>query len=398
MRQFANRSLGLIFTLFLISILVSGCFQSAGASLDATQVPAVTQPPPQPTTDPNQPPTVDPNQPPTTDPNQPPTTDPNQPPTTDPNTQPTLDPGVQPTTDPGQTQPNIEQTNAAQMAAQQTAIAQANIDQTNIAQATTIALQVSVDQTSTALAAPQIQPTAIPLPTETPVVVAQDVTPGQGGPFQGGPQATQTSVQQTLFAQATQILAGVTQTAAANETLTATSQGTYVPPEPTIPGGPTAPALATPTPGGPLGAVTGTPQGTPGEPGSGAAGPITGDCVYTVVAGDRLYRIGLRFNTTDREIARVNGIVNANLIVAGQQLRIPNCNVIPTAVVSATPTLGTGGAATPIPAGSRIHTVAQGETLFRIATQYNVTVAAIAQANGLTNTSLIFVGQQLVIP
>jgi LysM repeat protein len=392
----------------MISILVTGCFQSAGASLDATQVPAVTQPPPIPTTDPNQPPTVDPNQPPTVDPNQPPTTDPNQLPTTDPNqlpttdpnTQPTLDPGVQPTTDPGQTQPNIEQTNAAQMAAQQTAIAQANIDQTNTAaQATTIALQVSVDQTSTALAAPVVQPTQPPLPTETPIAVAQDVTPGQGGPFQGGPQATQTSVQLTLFAQATQILAGVTQTAAANETMTATAQGTYVPPEPTIPGAPTDPAIATPTPGGPLGSVTGTPQGTPGEPGSGAAGPITGDCVYTVVAGDRLYRIGLRFNTTDREIARVNGIVNPNLIVAEQQLRIPNCNVVPTAVApTATPTFGSGGAATPIPAGSRVHTVAQGETLFRIATQYNVTIAAIAQANGLTNTSLIFVGQQLVIP
>lgn len=44
------------------------------------------------------------------------------------------------------------------------------------------------------------------------------------------------------------------------------------------------------------------------------------------------------------------------------------------------------------------HTVQAGETLFRIATQYNTTVAAIAQANNITNSNLIFVGQVLQIP
>jgi LysM repeat protein len=44
-----------------------------------------------------------------------------------------------------------------------------------------------------------------------------------------------------------------------------------------------------------------------------------------------------------------------------------------------------------------IHTVQQGENLFRIAIRYNTTVAAIAQLNGITDPSRIFAGQRLII-
>lgn len=52
----------------------------------------------------------------------------------------------------------------------------------------------------------------------------------------------------------------------------------------------------------------------------------------------------------------------------------------------------------PVPAGGTIHTVQAGENLFRIALRYGTTVDAIAQANGLANTSIVYVGQQLTIP
>lgn len=48
--------------------------------------------------------------------------------------------------------------------------------------------------------------------------------------------------------------------------------------------------------------------------------------------------------------------------------------------------------------GTVIHVVQPGENLYRIALHYGVTVNQIAAANGLTNTSLIYVGQRLVIP
>ncbi len=46
----------------------------------------------------------------------------------------------------------------------------------------------------------------------------------------------------------------------------------------------------------------------------------------------------------------------------------------------------------------RVHVVQAGENLFRIALRYGKTVEALAQANGITNPALIYVGQELSIP
>jgi len=53
--------------------------------------------------------------------------------------------------------------------------------------------------------------------------------------------------------------------------------------------------------------------------------------------------------------------------------------------------------ASPVLADSQIHIVQPGETLFRIALNYGVTVEALQAANGLTNY-IIYVGQSLIIP
>ncbi len=45
-----------------------------------------------------------------------------------------------------------------------------------------------------------------------------------------------------------------------------------------------------------------------------------------------------------------------------------------------------------------IHIVQRGETLFTIAQQYGTTVEAIAEANGITNVTMISIGQRLLIP
>lgn len=231
---------------------------------------------------------------------------------------------------------------------------------------------------------------APPVNTEAPAVVAQAPT---------------VDTQATLFAQATQIIAIVTQTAAANATATSVAQGT-----PIIPGGPTpivpgftplAP-IFTPLPG------TATfPPGTPGLPGSGAAGPIDAGCRYTVVTGDRLLRIALRFNTGPSAIARANGIINQDLLQPGQVLIIPNCGLQPLPPtlppVGVTQTLPPNVTvivvtATVEPGGTRVHVVQEGENLWRIARRYGVTVTSIAQVNGIANINLVYIGQQLVIP
>ena len=48
--------------------------------------------------------------------------------------------------------------------------------------------------------------------------------------------------------------------------------------------------------------------------------------------------------------------------------------------------------------GQTVHVVQPGENLYRISLRYNTTMAAIAQANGITNYNLIFAGSQLIIP
>lgn len=45
-----------------------------------------------------------------------------------------------------------------------------------------------------------------------------------------------------------------------------------------------------------------------------------------------------------------------------------------------------------------VHVVQRGDTLFKIAQQYGTTVEAIAQANGLTDVTMLTVGQRLLIP
>jgi lysozyme len=49
-------------------------------------------------------------------------------------------------------------------------------------------------------------------------------------------------------------------------------------------------------------------------------------------------------------------------------------------------------------ASGMVHIVKPGETLSHIARRYSVTVNALAAANGLSNTSYIYVGQRIYIP
>lgn len=53
---------------------------------------------------------------------------------------------------------------------------------------------------------------------------------------------------------------------------------------------------------------------------------------------------------------------------------------------------------TPQATGPTTHIVQAGENLFRIALRYGLTTEVVAQANGITNPALIYVGQKLAIP
>ncbi len=246
-------------------------------------------------------------------------------------------------------------------------------------------------------------------PTEPPIITPTQNIPGTKIALQAtfdSQSATQT--QQAIFDQATSIVGTATAGAAAQYTQIATLQGTGIPSGviPTaVPGQPPA----TPIPNGTTGSITVEMTFTPtplpsinSSPQSGAMGNITNDCLYTVVDGDRLFRIALRFSLTPYQLAYANRLINPDLVVPGEVLRIPGCANPPTNVP---PAIGVTSGSTAVPgtpgavsAAGQTYMVIDGDTLYSIATRFGVRVIALAQANGITNLNLIYIGQNLTIP
>ncbi len=110
------------------------------------------------------------------------------------------------------------------------------------------------------------------------------------------------------------------------------------------------------------------------------------DSIHVVQTGDTLFSLARRYNLTITAIMQVNGLTNPNMIYIGQRLVIPSGSAAP--------------AATPVaPAGpDSVYTVRTGDTLYAIALRHGASMVSIAQVNGIVNPSLIYIGQQLVIP
>ncbi len=119
----------------------------------------------------------------------------------------------------------------------------------------------------------------------------------------------------------------------------------------------------------------------------GQAAPALADCAspYTVQLGDSLYRIARNCGVTVESLQAANRLAAGAILRVGQQLIIP------------------GAAAGPLPAnsGSAVrsgsYTVQRGDSLYRIAAKFGVTVGALKAANRLTN-DMLRVGQVLMIP
>ncbi len=90
------------------------------------------------------------------------------------------------------------------------------------------------------------------------------------------------------------------------------------------------------------------------------------------------------FGATETAFARATETATALGILP------PTATLLPPEMPTLTPT--------PDPTGNCIYVVRRGDTTYRVATQFGVTIDQIAQANGLTNPSVIHVGQELTIP
>lgn len=112
--------------------------------------------------------------------------------------------------------------------------------------------------------------------------------------------------------------------------------------------------------------------------------PINGDTtvqdyvIYTVKVGDNLYSIAKRYNVTVDNIKMVNNLTS-NLLSIGQKLRIPIFN-------------GNSN----IDNQYSTYVVKSGDTLYKIANRYGMTVSQLMAINKLESTSLS-IGQVLKV-
>lgn len=103
--------------------------------------------------------------------------------------------------------------------------------------------------------------------------------------------------------------------------------------------------------------------------------PISGDNYYIVKKGDSLWKIANSYGTSVDELKSLNNL-KSNVLSIGQLLNIPKGNTN---------------------SSSSYYVVKKGDSLWKIANSYGITVSSLKSANNL-NSNLLSIGQQLVIP
>lgn len=102
---------------------------------------------------------------------------------------------------------------------------------------------------------------------------------------------------------------------------------------------------------------------------------------YTVKKGDNIWQISKKFNVSISDIKKANNLKN-NKLQVGMKLKIPQKNdKITKQSKSNEP---------------EYHVVKKGETLFRIAKKYNISVEELKRLNGL-NSNKLSKGQKLIV-
>jgi uncharacterized YkwD family protein len=99
------------------------------------------------------------------------------------------------------------------------------------------------------------------------------------------------------------------------------------------------------------------------------------DQAYTVKPGDTLSRIAGYYNVTVAQLLSANpSIKNASVIYVGQKITIPSSKFVE-------------------------YTVRSGDTFYGIAAKFEISVTELKKANpNITNISMIYVGQKILIP
>jgi membrane-bound lytic murein transglycosylase D len=130
------------------------------------------------------------------------------------------------------------------------------------------------------------------------------------------------------------------------------------------------------------------------------------DREHRVRRGDTLSRIAAEYRVSLAALMRVNGMTNRSMIRVGQMIRLPtdDATAPPDATLVRAELPSSEGAApvvTPTLASTSaegVYVVRRGDSIERIANRLGVDARALIAANGIRNSNVIQVGQQLIIP
>ena len=111
---------------------------------------------------------------------------------------------------------------------------------------------------------------------------------------------------------------------------------------------------------------------------------VSADEVYTIESGDTLSAISRKFDLSIADLIEVNTIDNQDLIIVGHSLNIPTVDA---PVVASTKRVADA---------SNVYTVVAGDTLNKIAADFDTTAQNLRDLNGISG-DLILVGQQLKV-
>lgn len=119
---------------------------------------------------------------------------------------------------------------------------------------------------------------------------------------------------------------------------------------------------------------------------------------YTIEPGDTISQIADRFDLRTSDVLAWNGLDGSDLIQPGQVILLAPAQSAPDAPGVASTHAGDSSASTAPLGVAAVHTVVGGDTLWAIARTGGVSLAALLQANALTDGSIIYPGQNLLVP
>lgn len=116
--------------------------------------------------------------------------------------------------------------------------------------------------------------------------------------------------------------------------------------------------------------------------------------VYVIQKGDTLWELAKRFDTTINELCKLNQISKDAILRIGMELEVPK---VGDSVMTITKESAAVYQPTNFEGTGQVYKVVSGDSLSKIAKQYDVSVSAIKATNGLISDT-IKIGEELLIP